>query len=98
MFPNLGEVALYKRCPLGPSSTFPLVTRALCSRSAPYVGCMGPSTVVGPTAEGTLVGRAGPWPGWLPGTSLCHGCRAADGEDWVPEQLAAWSGGSQGWC
>ena len=34
-----------------------LVTRAIRSRGVPYVGCMGPSVVVGLTAVGALVGR-----------------------------------------
>ena len=38
----------------------PLFTGAICSRGAPYVGCMGLSLVAGLTTVGTLVGRAGP--------------------------------------
>ena len=34
-----------------PVTFSPLVTRAIYSRGAPYIGCMGPSVVVG------LVGR-----------------------------------------
>ena len=30
-----------------PAPQSPLVIRALCSRGAPYVGCMGPSVVAG---------------------------------------------------
>ena len=37
-----------------------LVTRAVCSRSAPSVG---PSVLVGQTAVAMLVGGAGLWPG-----------------------------------
>lgn len=41
MSPELGEVALYRRCHMGPSSTLHLVIRALCSRSGPCIGYMG---------------------------------------------------------
>ena len=37
----------------------PVVTRAICSRSAPYLDCVQPSVVVGQTPEGPLVGG---WP------------------------------------
>ena len=47
-----------------PSSTLPMVSRAACSRSAPYVDSMGPSIVV---AVGSLVGIADSLPSWLPG-------------------------------
>ena len=54
---DLGEVASYGRLPMKLSSV--LVTRAVCSGSAPMY-CMGPSVVVGPAAD-LLLGRAGPW-------------------------------------
>ena len=37
------------------SGTAPLVTRAICSRGALYVGCIGPSIVKGSTTVGILV-------------------------------------------
>ena len=46
MFPDLEEVA-FCRCPTGPHSTPPLVTRAMYYRDFAYVGCLDPSVVVG---------------------------------------------------
>ena len=69
----------------GPAAQSPLVTRAICSRHAAYVGFMGPSVVKGPTAVGALVGGAGPWHGWLPGPALCSGCWPTGGWRWVLE-------------
>lgn len=40
---------------------FTLVTRAICSWGAPYVGCVVPSVVAGLTPVGGLVGVAGLW-------------------------------------
>ena len=61
-----------------------LVTRAACSSSSPHVGCVHASVVAVPTTVGALVGRAGPWPGWLQcrsdwgplegGVGFLHGC------------------------
>ena len=45
MFPDLGEVVRDVLCMS--ATHFPLVTRAVCFRSIPCVGCMGPSFVVG---------------------------------------------------
>ena len=45
MFPHLGEVVRDILCMSAPQ--FPLVTRAMCFRSIPYVGFMGRSFVVG---------------------------------------------------
>ena len=61
-FPKLGKVALHWRHPMGPSSTLPLVTRAICSQGVPYVGCVGPPAVVRLTTVGVLAGRADPSP------------------------------------
>lgn len=46
MFPDLEEVVFYKKCPMLPRITFPVVTRTICSRDAPYLGFMCPSIVV----------------------------------------------------
>ena len=67
MFPNLREVALYSRYLWGPVAYALLVTRAIYSSCAFYLGYMNLSIVAGPTAVEVLVGEAGPWPGWLPG-------------------------------
>ena len=40
-------------------------SNAVCSRGAPYVGCMGQSAVVGSITSGVLVGGAGSPCGWL---------------------------------
>ena len=65
MFPDLGEVALCKRSPMRHTPfwyEYIAHTRAICSRSAHYVGCVGPSVVAGPTTVDTLVGNIGPCP------------------------------------
>ena len=46
MFPDLEEVVSYKKYPMLPRITFPVVTRTTCSRDAPYLGSMCPSIVV----------------------------------------------------
>ena len=47
MFPNLGEVVFLGDVLCIPAAYSPLVTRAICSRCAPYVGYVGPSVVMG---------------------------------------------------
>ena len=47
---------------MGPSSILSSVTRAKCSKSVLYVGCMCPSVVMGSTTVGMGVGRVGPGP------------------------------------
>ena len=49
-----------------PAAHCPLFTRVICSRGDPYVGCMVPSFVVGPTTVGVLLSVASPQPHWLP--------------------------------
>ena len=56
----LGEMALCGNSQWGPAAHSPLATRAVCSRDAPYVGCMGPSTVTRPITLDTLLGGADP--------------------------------------
>ena len=60
MLPNLGEVALCRRYLMGPRSTSSLITIAICYKVSPYVGCIGPSVVVGSKFMGMLGCRAGP--------------------------------------
>ena len=48
-----------------PGAHSPLVTRAVCSRSDPYVGRL--------TTMSSLLDVAGPWSGWLPGLAMCGG-------------------------
>ena len=52
----------------GPTAHFLLVTRAMCSMGAPYVGCMCPSVVVGLTTGHT--GKKG----WTPGQLVARLC------------------------
>ena len=61
------------------------------------MSCMGPSVVAGLTTVGALVGRAGPWPTWLPGPAPCRGCQPTGGQaGLVPAWLAVRPGVSQG--
>ena len=39
------------------------------------MGCIGPSVLVELTTVGVLVGKAGSWPGWLPGLHVCGECQ-----------------------
>ena len=78
---NLREVA-YGRC-WGLVTYSLLVTRTICSRGTPYVGCMCPAMLAGLTAVSVLVGGAGPWHCWLPGFMWCRGCGPTGGQDWV---------------
>ena len=66
-FLNLGVVPYVGDVLWGTAAHSPLVTRVECSRNVPYVGCMGPSDVVGPG----LV----PQPGRLSDPALCGGCQ-----------------------
>ena len=47
---------------MGPSSTLSSGHRDVCSRGTPFVVCVGPSFVVGPTTVGALVGGLAPGP------------------------------------
>ena len=98
MFPDLGEMALCRRRHMGPNSTFPLVTRAICIMDVPYVGCMSPSLVEGPTTVGTLVCGASFWPSWLLRPASCSGCWPTGRWNQVLAWLAAWLMGPWGWC
>ena len=74
MFPKLEKVVLCRRCLLWPNSILPFV-----HQSYMLYGCLiswmhGPFWSGGPTTVGTLVGRAGPSPIWLPSPALCNGC------------------------
>lgn len=51
-----------------------LVTRAVCSRGAPSVNCMGPSDVAGLTSVVILAGWAGPQSRWLLDSASSGGC------------------------
>ena len=81
-----------------PAAQSSMVTRTICSRSAPYVGCVYPSIVVGLTTVGALLDRAGPPLCWLPGLALCSGCWPSDGQGHILAQLAAGLMGAQDWC
>ena len=60
---DLGEVALYKRCPVGSSSMLLCGHQSQVVWGVPSVGCMYPSIVARLTAAGAMVGMAGPQPG-----------------------------------
>lgn len=88
MFPSLEEVALRRRCSMGPSSTLP--------SSPPHVGCVDHYIGVGMTTVGMLASV--PWSSWPPGLSSCGGCWPALRWGRVPVQLVAWHGvGAQSW-
>ena len=80
----------------GPAVYSPLVTRAICSRGALYVGFMGPSVVAG-TIVGALTGGAGPWPSWLPGLAARGCCWATAGQGQVLVWLDMEVRGAWGW-
>lgn len=67
---------------MGPVAHPPLATRGICSRGTHFVGLVGPSSVVGLTTMGALLGGLALWPGWLSGPALCNG---------------SWLTGRQGW-
>lgn len=62
--PGLEGVAVCRRCPVGPRSTI------LPGHQISFLQGWAPCTLLlwqGYVAVGTLVDRAGPWPGWLQG-------------------------------
>ena len=63
--PALGYMTLYRRCFLGPSSILTSGHYSHIFQGFPYVGCMNLSVVLGPTAEGALVGRTDLHCSWL---------------------------------
>ena len=71
-FPNLKEVALCRKHPVGLRSMLPSGCQSSVPRGTPYVGCICPSVALllrqarSSSTVGSLVGRVGPWPGWLP--------------------------------
>ena len=71
---NLLDIGLMWRCPMGLSSGFYPGTRAVCSRGAPSVSCMGPSDVAGLTSVVILAGWAGPQSRWLLDSASSGGC------------------------
>ena len=74
----------------GSTAHSPMVTRAICSRGAFYVGSIHPSVVARLTAMGILVGGTGPQPSWLKGPASCGGCRPTGGNSRFSMWLAAW--------
>ena len=58
MFPDVGEAAFCRKCPMCPEAHSPLVIRMICSRGSLYADCVGPSVVVELTTMGVLNGRA----------------------------------------
>ena len=85
---SLGEVALGRRHPMGPSSTFPSGHQSyMLLGGPPSVSCVSLSVVARLTTVGALVGRAGPLPIGQPGPTPCRGCqlwagRAASQRGW----------------
>lgn len=86
MFPDLGKVTLCNRCPGGSTVHSPLIIRAICSRGAPYVGCMGP-----------FCSGSGPDPGWLSGPASWGGCDLLVGRV-RPQSGQLWDPGAPSWC
>lgn len=72
MYPNLGEVVLCRRHPLGCSNMLPSVHQTICSRATLSVGCVCPSSVAGPITVDALTGGAGP-----PGLVSCEAIPSA---------------------
>ena len=58
-----------------PAAPFPLVTRAIWPRGAPYVNCLGPSVMIKSVTMGALVGEAGLWLSQLSDLALCGRCQ-----------------------
>ena len=67
---------------------YPLFTRAVFSRYAPYAGYMHHYVVAGLTIVGVLVGRSGPRLSWLEGCPLGGDCEPTGGWGMFPMQLA----------
>lgn len=63
--PALGDMTLYRRRFLGPSSTLTSGHYSDILQGFPYVGCRNLSVVLGPTAAGALVGRTELHCSWL---------------------------------
>ena len=73
MSPNLGDVALCRRCPMRPITCSPLATRSRSSRGIALCRLHAPFCCGRLTAMGTLIGGSGPRPGWLCG-QVVHDC------------------------
>ena len=80
MFPDLREVALCRRHAMGPSSTLPLVTKAILYSGYPLCGLNRTFRLIELTTVGMLVGESGPQASWLLGPALCGGCQLLVGE------------------
>ena len=77
---SLGEVALGRRHPMGPSSTSPSGHQSdMLLGGPPSVSCVNPPVVAGLTTVGALVGRAGPLPTGQP-QALPHAEAASCGQ------------------
>lgn len=73
-----------------PTQNIPTLIRGMYSRGVPYVGCMGPSFVVGLATVGVLASGAGPQPYWLSDFCFTH-AEAARPWSQVPGQLVGGS-------
>ena len=76
MLSDHGEVTLYRRCFMGPNSILFSGHWSYMLYSDP-VWDAGPFCYDGTNCCGQLVGKAGPWPGLLPGLASCRGCQPA---------------------
>ena len=63
MSPDLGEMALCKRCLMGPNSMVLSGHQSQMIQGCPLYGLH--AVVARLTATGALAGMVGPWPGWL---------------------------------
>lgn len=89
-FPDLGEVAFYRRRPVSSNSAISLI-RTISFSGAPCVGLHGPFCCGRLTPVNVLLGMAGPQGSWLTGSACVE---AAGGQGQVIRQLAAgpWGG------
>ena len=104
MFPNIGEVSLYKRY-YGAKQHTPLWALELCALSVPQIACMSLSAVERLTLVHVVMGEDSPWSGWLQAVSrvLNSGLLVGGSMSWhnhyvtwnIPELVLAH--GWQGW-
>ena len=70
MFLNLGEVAVYRRCPMHPSNELASCHSSYMLLGFPLKGLHGPFYCY----VGSLIGLVSPYFVWLPSSALCGCC------------------------
>ena len=98
MFPNFGEMALCRRCLMGPRRTLPSDHQSYMLYSRPLCGSHGPFCCVGANYCGWTC-----WWGWPQAQLATRPCLmwwlpACWWQGRVPVWLAVGTKGSQGWC